>query len=86
MSTVQTEGMIVHKLHPLIVLIFHVCLSFCLSTAEAEGNLVPPLLCFHSSHRLATVWLQHRGHQRTRAGVCVCGCVCMFAAQLDAFL
>lgn len=71
MSTIQTEGMIVHKLH--LILICRICLSSCLSTDKPEeGNHVPSLLCFHGSHRLATVWLQYRSHQRTRAGVCMC--------------
>lgn len=71
MSAPQSEGMIVHKLHLLIVLIFHNTLSFSFSTAKEERDTLPSLRCYNSSHRLSTVWLQHWGHQCTRTGVCV---------------
>lgn len=60
-----------HKLCLHIVLIFYVCLSSSLSTAQEEGDPLPSLLCFNCSHWLSTVWIQHRGHQCTRGGVCM---------------
>lgn len=82
MSATQTEGMIVYKLHPLIVSVFHNSLSCSFSTAKEDGDSSPSLCCYNSSHRLATVWLQHWSHQCTRTGVCVVFSDIIFLARL----
>lgn len=71
MSATQTEAVILHKLHLLIVLIFHIHMSVFLLTAQEEVDCLPALLCGDSSLWLAAVWLQHWGHQCTRGGVCL---------------
>lgn len=41
-------------------------------TAEQAGNRISPVLSGHGRHRISAVWLQHRRHQCSRAGLYFC--------------
>lgn len=41
-------------------------------TAEQAGNRISPVLSVHGRHRISAVWLQHRRHQCSRAGLYFC--------------
>lgn len=74
----------VHQLHLFAVMACRNDLSFSVPTAQEEGDLLPSLLCLNGSDRLATVWIQHRSHQCTWAGVC--GCAHLFLSTISYYL